>query len=167
VKLRIITSTVLALALVACGPIGKPMPATPEPSGALYVVTNGPYPLYGTDGEWLASRVGGLSLTQADDLLMTDRRVAQVQKRISPDDRPWLHSGCIFDVLGTVPDQQEATYAWAYGHVVRCDELITSDVPEPAMGVPPRHWRVFDGLEGYFPMRFLGPYVGELPAPRQ
>jgi hypothetical protein len=160
-----LVSALPALAIAACSTVSQPLPPTPEPFTALYSVRTGPYPLYENDGEWLANRVGGLSLSQTDELTMTARRVAQVQDRIDPADGTWLHSGCIFDVLRTSPDQQEGNYLWAYGRVVWCHELIASRIPEPQMGVPPREFRIFDGQLGYFPMSLLDPYTGGLPPP--
>ena len=162
----VLISALPALALAACSSMSAPLPPTPEPFTALYLVRNGPYPLYENYGDWLANRVGGLSLSQTDDLTMVTRRVAQVQNRVNPADGPWLHTGCIFDVERTIPDQQDTSYLWAYGQVIRCDELISSGVPEPQMGVRPHEFRIFDGWLGYFPMSLLDPYSGGLPAPR-
>jgi hypothetical protein len=162
---HLIRSAVPVLVLAGCSIGQPPPPPTPEPFTALYLVKNGPYPLYAVDGEWLANRVGGLPLAQADDLTMRARRVAQVQNRISPTDEPWLHSGCIFDVQRTRPDQQDASYVWAYGQVFRCDDLIETGIPEPEMGVRPHELRIYDGSLGYFPMSLLEPYTGAPPAP--
>ncbi len=156
-------SVLPALASVACSTVRAPLTATPEPFTALYSVRNGPYPLYENDGEWLAKRIGGLSLAQADERIMKARRVAEVQDRIDSADGTWLHSGCIFDVLRTSTDQQDGSYVWAYGQVVWCHELLANSIPEPQMGVPPREYRISDGQIGYFPMSLLDPYTGGLP----
>jgi len=62
-------------------------------------------------------------LDQADEAVMASARVVRVQNRGTSFDGPWLHNGCIFDVQRTSPDQQDSSYVWAYGRVVRCDEL--------------------------------------------
>jgi hypothetical protein len=126
-----------ALALVACSPSSPPLP-TPEPFTALHVVRTGPYPLYEHYGEWLTTRAASESTTR-------------------------LHSGCLFDVQSTRPDQGEM---WAYGKVYRCDELVTDGPPAPQMGVRPLEVRIYDGRLGYFPMRLLDPYQGPPPARR-
>ena len=76
-------------------------------------------------------------------------------------------SGCIFDVQGSSPDQQDASYLWAYGRVFRCDEVIGTGLPEPQMGIRPHELRIYDGWVGYFPMSLLDPYTGGPPAPRK
>jgi hypothetical protein len=162
----LVMSALPALAVAGCSVLSQPALPTREPFTALYRVKAGPYPLYEEEGEWLANRVRGLPLDQADELTMTARRVAQVQDRISPADGLWLHSGCIFDVQRTSPDPQEASYVWAYGRVVRCDELVASELPEPQMGIKPHQLRIYDGWPGYFPMRLLEPYTGSPPTPR-
>jgi hypothetical protein len=154
------------LALVACSTPSAPPPPTSEPFTALHVVRTGPYPLYKKYGDWLGSRVGGLSVTQLEDQTIAAIKLAQVQNRVSPTDGLRLHSGCIFDVQSTRPDQQEASYLWAYGKVVRCDEPIMDGVSEPQMGVRPSKLRIFDGRLGYFPMRLLDPYQGPPPVRR-
>jgi hypothetical protein len=153
------------LALAACT-VSPPAPPTPQPFTAPHVVKLGPYPLYERYGEWLANRVSDIALAEADDRTMEAGRLARVQNRSLPTDGPWLHSGCIFDVEGTTADQQEPGYLWAYGRVVRCDELISTGLLEPQMGVRPRELRIYDGRPGYFPMSLLEPYTGSLPAPR-
>lgn len=86
----------------------------------------------------------------------------QVQDGLRPVDEPRLHAGCLFDVQRT-----DATNAWAYGRIFRCDDVPTTAVIEPQMGIRPKELRVYDGWVGYFPMKFLDPYTGALPAPRQ
>jgi hypothetical protein len=134
---------------------------------ALHVVNNGPYPLYASYGEWLATRGPGVPLTQIDNLTIDAARVARAQHRVRPDDLPVLFKGCIFDVETTQADQQEASYVWAFGQVVRCDETVADDVLEPQMGVRPEKLRIYDGLFGYFPMSLLDPYSGSPLAPRR
>jgi hypothetical protein len=138
-----ITSALPALALAGCSTLSQPPPVLPEPYTALYLVKAGPYPLYAEA-----------------------RRAAQLQARADPADGPWLHSGCIFDVQRTRPDQQDASYVWAYGQVFRCDDLIETGIPEPEMGVRPHELRIYDGSLGYFPMSLLEPHTGAPPAPR-
>ena len=133
-----IASALPVLALAGCSTIGQPPASPSEPFTALYVVKVGPSPLY-----------------------------EQIQDRTSPADRPWLHSGCIFDVQRTLPDPQAASDVWAYGRVFRCDDLLTTGVVEPQMGIRPRELRTYDGSVGYFPMRLLDPYTGTPPAPRR
>ena len=157
----------LTLALAACSVIGAPPPPTPEAFTALYQVRTGPYPLYEEFGDWLADRVGGMSPSQAEDATMTARRVAEVQNRTSPDDGLWLRAGCLFDVQATSPDQQDPSYVWAYGRVVRCDEVISTRLPEPQMGIKPHALRIYDGWPGYFPMSLLDAYQGAPPPPRK
>lgn len=155
------------LALAGCSSVvSVPPQPMPEPFTALYVVRTGPYPLYENYGDWLANRPIGQTLSQIDELTMAARRVAMAQNRIGSFDGAWLHGGCIFDVEGTRPDEQETAYLWAFGRVFRCDEPIASPVPEPQMGVRPHALRIFDGLGGYFPMGLLEPYSGDPPAPR-
>jgi hypothetical protein len=139
-----ITSALPALALAGCSTLSQPPPVLPEPYTALYLVKAGPYPLYAEA-----------------------RRAPQLQARADPADGPWLHSGCIFDVQRTSPDQQEASYLWAYGRVFRCDDVVTTGVVEPQMGIRPRELRIYDGSVGYFPMRLLDPYTGSLPPSRK
>ena len=157
----------ITVVLAGCSVVSQPPAPTPESFTALYLVTAGPYPLYEDYGAWSANRVSGLPLAQADDRIIAARRVALVQDRIRPDDGIWLHSGCIFDVQGTSPDDVEADYVWAYGRVVRCDDLIGTGLPEPQMGIKPHALRIYDGLPGYFPMRLLEPYAGGTPPPRK
>jgi hypothetical protein len=133
-----LASTLPALALAGCSTLGQPAPPAPEPFTALYLVKAGPYPLY-----------------------------EQVQDHISPVDGPRLHTGCIFDVQRTSPDQQDATNIWGYGRVFRCDDLVTTGIIEPQMGIRPKELRIYDGWVGYFPMRLLDPYTGTPPAPRK
>ena len=133
-----IASALPVLALAGCNTIGQPLPQTPEPFTALYLVKAGPYPLY-----------------------------EQVEDHIGPADGPMLHSGCIFDVQTTSPDQQETSHLWAYGRVFRCADVVATGVTEPQMGIRPRQLRVYDGSVGYFPMDLLEPYTGSPPAPRQ
>jgi hypothetical protein len=125
------------LALAGCGTLGQPSPGPSEPFTALYVVKVGPSPLF-----------------------------EQIQDRTSPADRPWLHSGCLFDVQRTLPDPQAASYVWAYGRVFHCDDVPTTGIVEPEMGIRPKELRIFDGSVGYFPMSLLAPYTGSPPAPR-
>jgi len=156
---------VAALLVAACG-TSPPPPPTPEPFVALHVVRVGPFPLYEKYGAWLGSRARGLPLAQADDQTIAAIRIALAQNRSTPPDGLWLHSGCIFNVQSTRADQEEASYLWAYGKVVRCDELVANGVTEPQMGIKPRALRIFDGRLGYFPMRLLDPYRGAPPPPR-
>jgi hypothetical protein len=122
----------VALVLAACSPPAQPPAPTPEPFTALHVVRSGPYPLYEKYGEWLDTPVSSQALAQ-------------------------LHSGCLFDVQSTSPDQQDPSTLWAYGKVYRCDEQVTDGPPAPQMGVRPLEVRVHDGRLGYFPMRLLEP----------
>ncbi|HLZ27579.1 MAG TPA: hypothetical protein VKV73_09690 [Chloroflexota bacterium] len=131
-----IAGALLTLAVVGCRAPGQP-PTTTEQFTALYRVTAGPFPLY-----------------------------SQIQDRTSPAHEPLLHTGCIFDVQRTSPDQRDASYVWGYGRVFRCDDVVTTGIVEPQMGIRPRELRVYDGSVGYFPMRLLEPYTGSPPAPR-
>jgi hypothetical protein len=139
----------------------------PEAFTALYVVNNGPYPLYANFGDWAANRPPGLPPGEADKQTIEAGRIARAQRRIASDARAWLLKGCIFDVQTTSADQQDASYVWAYGRVARCDEPVEDGVLEPQMGVRPEKLRVYDGLVGYFPMSLLDVYTGSAPTPRQ
>jgi hypothetical protein len=160
-----VAGIVVVLLLAACSPSPPPQPA-PEPFVALHVVRVGPYPLYEKFGAWIGSRARGLPLAQADDQTIAAIRTALVQNRSNPPEGLWLYSGCIFDVQSTRADQEDGSYLWAYGKVVRCDEPIANGVPEPQMGIKPHALRIFDGRLGYFPMRLLDPYRGAPPPPR-
>jgi len=46
------------------------------------------------------------------------------------------------------PRSADATYLWAYGRVIRCDELIEDGPPPPQMGMRPREVRIYDGWLG-------------------
>jgi hypothetical protein len=138
---------------------------TPEPYTALYVATNGPHPLYETYGEWLTGRPPGAPAAQSESLTIAAARVARAQNRFDPDDGAWLLAGCIFDVQSTTPDEQDTTYQWAYGRVVRCDEPIADGILEPQMGVRPSKLWVYDGRVGYFPMSLLERFTGVRPTP--
>jgi hypothetical protein len=163
---RLMTSALASMGLVACS-AGRPVTPTPEAFTALYVVNNGPYPLYATFGEWAAARPPGLSLSEADKQIIEAGRIARAQHRIGSDDGAWLLKGCIFDVQTTSADQQDPTYVWAYGRVARCDEPVEDGVLEPQMGVRPEKLRIYDGQVGHFPMSLLEVYSGPAPTPRQ
>ena len=154
------------LTLAACT-VGRPAGPTPEALGALYVVRNGPYPLYAEYGAWLAARGTGVLASQAEPQTIEAARVARAQHRVRADDGPWLLRGCIFDVHSTTADPQESSYVWAFGQVVHCDEPIEDGVLEPQMGTRPQKLRMYDGYIGYFPMSLLEPYTGSAPAQRQ
>jgi len=157
----LVRAVALALTiLIGCAPV---RPST----GTVFVVTTGPYPLYQREGEWLATRLSGLPLAEIDDRIISEARVAQAQRKESASDGPWLHLGCLFEVQREGPDEQDSTYVWAYGRVVRCDEPVVNAVLEPQMGMRPREVRIYDGLVGYFPARMLEPYSGAAPAPRR
>jgi hypothetical protein len=155
-----------SLALAACTP-GQPALPTPEPFTALYLVTNGPYPLYATDGEWLAARAPGMPATQAEQITIEAERIARARNHFDPRDGAWLLRGCLFDVQGTGPDPREASYLWAHGRIVRCDEAVMDGVLEPQMGVRPNKLHVYDGRVGYFPMSLLDRYTSSAPATRR
>lgn len=163
---RLFDCAILVLLAAACAqPAPAPAPTSAPPT-ALYRVTNGPYPLYETDGEWLTGRAAGVSLVQVDEQIMAARRQVLVERRVGLAEGAWLHDGCLFDVQRTTPDTQDPSYVWAFGTVVRCDEPVANGPPEPQMGVRARQIRIFDGLAGYFPMRLLAPYTGSPPGPR-
>jgi hypothetical protein len=160
------TGALTSVGLVACT-IGQPVTPTPEALSALYVVNDGPYPLYANSGEWAAARPRGVPLGEADKQTIEAGRIARAQRRIGTDDRAWLLKGCIFDVQTTSADQQDPRYVWAYGRVARCDEPVEDGVLEPQMGVRPEKLRIYDGQVGYFPMSLLDVYTGRAPTPRQ
>jgi hypothetical protein len=158
---------VVALIILAgCTP-SAPRAPTPVAFTALYVVKNGPYPLFAQDGDWLATRAPGVSVKQTEEETIEHGLIVRALNKLSPDDGPWLLKGCIFDVQQTSSDAQDASYTWAYGKVVQCDEPAGTGLPEPQMGMRPRALRIYDGLLGYFPMSLLDRYTGNLPAPRQ
>jgi hypothetical protein len=130
----------------------------------LYEVTDGPHPLYATFDELLVARAVGASAVQAEATAIAAGRVARVQNRFDPGEGAWMLAGCIFDVQSTRPDEQDAAYEWAYGQVVRCDEPIADGIVEPQMGVRPFKLWVYDGRLGYFPMRLLQRYYGDVMA---
>jgi hypothetical protein len=158
---------VLGSLVVAACALGQPVVPTPEVFTALYVVRDGPYPLYADDGDWLATRAAGLLATDAQRQTIDAARIARAQHRVRPEDGPSLLTGCIFDVHSTTPDQREPNYLWAFGRVVRCAEPIEDGVVEPQMGTRPQKLRVYDGYLGYFPMSLLDPYLGTVVAQRQ
>jgi hypothetical protein len=162
---RRLSGAVASLALAGCG-TAPPAAPTREAYTALHLVTNGPYPLYASYGEWLTTRRQGVTLVETEKLTIDAARVARAQHRLRPNDGPALFKGCIFDVESTQADQQEVSYVWAFGKVVRCDEEVADDVLEPQMGVRPEKLRIYDGQLGYFPMSLLDPYSGSPPAPR-
>ena len=102
-----IASALPVLAMAGCSLVAQPTAPAAEPFTALYVVKTGPYPLY-----------------------------QQTQDRISPANGPWLHSGCIFDVQRTSPDQQDASYVWGYGRVFRCDDVVAKSLHDWSIGGP-------------------------------
>jgi len=162
---RVIKCALACLVLAACS-APRPVGPTPEAFTALHVVRNGPYPLYAFYGEWLADRAAGVPLSVAEKQTIDNGRVVRAQHRVAPDEGPWLLRGCIFDVRTTSHDQEDASYLWAYGRVVRCDEPVEDGVVEPQMGVRPNKLRIYDDQVGYFPMSLLDPYTGGAPAPR-
>jgi hypothetical protein len=162
---HLLSGAMLSLGLAACS-AGAPAAPTAEVFKALHVVNNGPYPLYAHAADWVTARPTGLAPAQVEKQTIEAGRVARAQHRVRPDDGPWLLKGCIFDVQATSRDQQEASYVWAYGRVVRCDELVEDGVFEPQMGVRPAKLRIYDGQVGYFPMSLLNPYPGSAPAAR-
>src|SRR5438105_12507627 len=157
--------TLASLVVAACG-TPQPVEPTPEAFTALHVVNNGPFPLYAAYADRVATRPAGVPLNVVEKQTIDSGRIARAQNRVRIDDDAWLLKGCIFDVESTAPDQQETSYVWAYGHVVRCDELLTDGVVEPQMGIRPNKLRVYDGHFGYFPMNLLDSYTGSAPAPR-
>jgi hypothetical protein len=163
---HLLSGAMLSLGVAACsaGPAAAP---TAEVFKALHVVNNGPYPLYANVDDWVAARPTGLAPAQAEKQTIQAGRVARAQHRVGADEGAWLLKGCIFDVRATSSDHQEASYVWAYGRVVRCDEPVEDGVVEPQMGVRPEKLRIYDGQVGYFPMSLLDPYTGSAPAPRQ
>jgi len=163
---RLMTGALASTGLVACT-LGQPVTPTPEAFTALYVVNNGPYPLYARFGDWAAARPQGLSLSEADKQTIESGRIARAQHRIGSDAGAWLLKGCLFDVKTTSADQQDASYVWVFGRVARCDEPVEDGVLEPQMGVRPEKLRIYDGLVGYFPMSLLDVYTGTAPTPRQ
>jgi hypothetical protein len=162
---RLFGSALVSIGLAACT-TAQPAVPTPEPFTKLYLVTNGPHPLYATYGDWLSSRPPGTATIQAEHRTIEAGRVARAERRFDPHDTAWLLTGCIFDVQSTSPDEQDTAYMWAYGRVVRCDEPVVDGVLEPQMGVRPNKLWVYDGQMGYFPMSLLDQYVGSAPAPR-
>lgn len=164
-RARLMSCALASVAVVACSVPGQAVP-TPEAFTALYVVTNGPHPLYASDGEWLRARSPGQPPGQAEIHTIDVARIARAQNRVSDSDGTWLLKDCIFDVFATTPDQQDATYLWAHGRVVRCAEPIADGVVEPQMGVRPQKLRIYDGRLGFFPMTLLDTYTGSAPAPR-
>jgi len=128
---------ILAFAVVSCT-AAPPAAPTSQPYTALYVVTNGPHPVYATYDEWLASRAPGATAAQSESLTITAARILRAQNRFEPDDVGWLLVGCIFDVQSTSADKQDTSYEWAYGQVVHCEEPILDGVVEPQMGVRPQ-----------------------------
>ncbi len=164
---RLLSSALLSLGIPACI-TAQPAVPTPEPYTKLYLVSNGPYPLYGTYGEWVAARARapGVPNAQVERQTIDAARIARAQSRFDPQSEAWLLKGCIFDVQSTRPDEQDTAYVWAYGRVVRCDEPVVDGVLEPQMGVRPNKLWIYDGRVGYFPMSLLDPYSGSAPAPR-
>src|SRR5215471_15702716 len=104
---------ILCLGLVGCS-VGQPVTPTPQPYTALYVATNGPYPVYATYGEWLAARRPGVTAEQSESLTISAGRLSRTQNRFDPGDGTWLLAGCLFNVQSTSPDEQDATYQWAF-----------------------------------------------------
>jgi hypothetical protein len=155
---------ILSLGLAGCTAAAPSVP-TAEPSTALYVATNGPHPLYATYGEWLAARAPGATATQSESLTIEAARVTRAQSHFDPHDMAWLLAGCIFEVLSTSPDEQDAKYQWAYGRVVKCDEPVADGILEPQMGVRPSKLWIYDGQVGYFPMSLLEPLTGAASSP--
>jgi hypothetical protein len=156
----------LGIGLAACAAVGPSAP-TPQTNTALYTVTNGPHPLYAAYGEWLAARAPGATAAQAEARTIAAGRIARAQNRFDPNDGAWLLKGCLFDVQSTGPDEQDTTYQWAYGTVVRCDEPVNDGVVEPQMGVRPNKLWIYDGWVGYFPMSLLERFTAEGPAPNR
>ena len=163
---RLMTGALVSIGLVACT-VGQPATPPPEVFTALYVVNNGPYPLYANFGDWAAARPPRLPLSEADKQTIEAGRIARAQHHVGTDAGPWLLKGCIFDVLTTSADQRDTSYVWAYGRVARCDEPVEDGVLEPQMGVRPEKLRIYDGRLGYFPMSLLDVYTGSAPPPRQ
>lgn len=126
----------------------------------VYMVTNGPHPVYATYGEWLAARGPGTPAAQAESATIDAARIARVQQHFDPGDGAWMLAGCTFDVQSTTPDEWDATYEWAFGRIVRCDEPVADGVVEPQMGVRPRKVWIYDGRVGYFPRDLLEPSSG-------
>src|SRR5262245_56333657 len=72
------------LAVAACA-LGQPAVPTPEVFTALYVVRDGPYPLYADDGDWLPTRAAGLLATDARRQTIDAARSARAQQRVRTD----------------------------------------------------------------------------------
>ena len=113
--------------------------------------SDGPYPLYQKDGEWLATRLSGLAPVEIDQRIVEEARVARAQRRPTVTGGPWLHNGCLFEVQRTARRSAGPELLWAYGRVVRCDEPVVNAIPEPQMGMRPREVRVVRRCVGYFP----------------
>src|SRR3954454_6405481 len=94
---RLFSGAMAGLALAACSPGQPPLP-TPEPFTALYLATNGPYPLYATEGEWLAARPPGTPAMQPEQLTIEAERIARAANHFDPQNRAMLLRGCLFDV---------------------------------------------------------------------
>jgi hypothetical protein len=154
---RVFGCALATIVLAACN-AGQPAPATPQPSTALYIVNNGPYPVYATYDEWLSVRPSGISAAQAEHQTIDAARTVRAEGRFDPHEQGWLLPGCLFDVERTVADEQDFTYLWGYGRVVRCEEPIQDGVLEPQMGVRPNKLWVYDGHTGYVPMTLLDRY---------